>query len=209
MLIEKHSREEQIGIGVVKVLDHKLFCGPVGNYNPKFSDNSPLEKAKYTLTVCRPDEPAFHEDYEKMFSNLGTIQSSISYGNDQRNMLDNLTRTIRFSVNVFEERVGPMKPNHYALIPTDPSPQETPIPCDIVQPAEKQDHTSESTRLTDSTVYLEDYDHMEEAHTQKEATEEKNERATQGTSSSSDTVDSCEGLIHSTSIQTPHNTKYT
>lgn len=105
MLVEKPSGTESVAIGVAKVLDHKLLCGPVGNYNPKFKDNSPLEKAKYSFTVGRPDEPAFQEDYDKMYSNLDRIQNSISYDKNSRNLLDPLTKTIRFSCPIFVQRV--------------------------------------------------------------------------------------------------------
>lgn len=108
MLVEKPSGQETLAIGVAKVLDYKLFCGPTGNYNEKFKGTTPLEKAKYTFTVGRPDEMAFHEDYDKLFSNLEKVQSSISFGNDRRNMLDASTRTIRFSGLVFHERVSPL-----------------------------------------------------------------------------------------------------
>jgi hypothetical protein len=105
MLINKNNQEEQIGIGVAKVMNHKLFCGPEGNCNAEFKEKAPLQKAKYTFTVCRPDEPAFHDDYDKMFSNLERVEASISYGKDRRNMLDSTTKTIRFSTPVFEKRV--------------------------------------------------------------------------------------------------------
>lgn len=105
-LVQKPSGEEQVGIGVAKVLEHKLFCGPVGNYNPRFKDRTPLQKAKYTFTVGRPDEPGFRDDYDHMFANLDKIQGSIGYGNDRRNLLEPVTHTIRFSAPVFEERVS-------------------------------------------------------------------------------------------------------
>jgi len=93
-LVQKSNSCEQVGIGVGKVLDHKLFCGPVGSYNPEFKATSPLEKAKYTFTIGQPIEPGFCEDYEQMFLNLDKIQNSISYGKDRRNMLDPVTKTI-------------------------------------------------------------------------------------------------------------------
>lgn len=105
ILVEKPSGTERVTIGVAKVLEHKLFSGPAGNYNAKYKDTSPFEKAKYSFTVGRPDEPAFQDDYDKMFSNLEKIQASISYDKDRRNMLDSLTKTIRFSCPIFYERV--------------------------------------------------------------------------------------------------------
>ena len=120
VLINKANQEEQIGIGVAKVMNHKLFCGPEGNCNVQFKDKSPLQKAKYTFTVCRPDEPAFHDDYDKLFSNLDRVQVSISYGKDHRNMLDGVTKTIQFSAPVFEKRVNLTQFNIILKLTTTP-----------------------------------------------------------------------------------------
>jgi hypothetical protein len=112
MLGEKPLGAEYVAITVVKVLDYKLFCGPMGNYNEKFKDNSPLEKAKYTFTIGKPDEAAFHTNYNLTFSSLEKIQTSISFDRDQQNMLDPLAKTIRFSCPIFVERVGHPTYNH-------------------------------------------------------------------------------------------------
>jgi hypothetical protein len=85
-------------------LDHKLFCGPMANYNPEFQ-NATLEKAKYTFTVGRPEQSGFREDYDILYANLEKMQSAICYGNDRRNMLDPQTKTIRFACPLFEKRV--------------------------------------------------------------------------------------------------------
>jgi hypothetical protein len=104
VLVTNPGGTEQIAIGVAKVLDHKLFCGPTGNYNAQF-ENATLEKAKYTFTVGRPEQPGFRDDYDRLYANLDKLQDSICYGKDRRNMLDPQTKTIRFACPLFEERV--------------------------------------------------------------------------------------------------------
>ena len=104
VLVTNPGGKEQVAIGVAKVLDHKLFCGPMANYNPEFQ-NATLEKAKYTFTVGRPEQSGFREDYDILYANLEKIQSAICYGNDRRNMLDPQTKTIRFACPLFEKRV--------------------------------------------------------------------------------------------------------
>jgi hypothetical protein len=104
-LVKKPSGEEQVGVGVGRVLDYRLACSPAGNYNSRFKDNSPLQKAKFAFTVGRPTEPAFQEDYDKMYSNLDKIQNSIGFANDRRNMLEPITKAIRFCSPMFEPRV--------------------------------------------------------------------------------------------------------
>ena len=72
---------EQIAIGVAKVLDCKLFCGPMANYNAQF-ENSTLEKAKYTFTVGQPEQPGFCDNYDRLYANLDKLQDSICYRKD-------------------------------------------------------------------------------------------------------------------------------
>ena len=81
VLVTNPGRTEQIAIGVAKVLDHKLFCGPMANYNTQFK-NSTLEKAKYTITVGQPEQPGFCDDYDRLYANLDKLQDSICYGKD-------------------------------------------------------------------------------------------------------------------------------
>jgi hypothetical protein len=104
VLVTNPGGIEQVGIGVGRVLDHKLFCGPMANYNPQFQ-NATLDKAKYTFTLGRPEQPGFREDFDLLYANLDKLQSSICYGKDRRNMLDPQTKTIRFTCPLFEKRV--------------------------------------------------------------------------------------------------------
>jgi hypothetical protein len=167
MLVTNPGGNEQVAIGVAKVLDHKLFCGPMANYNAQF-ENATLEKAKYTFTVGRPDHPGFRDDYDQLYANLEKLQGSICYGKDRRNMLDPQTKTIRFACPLFEQRVR-FLPFNFVLLPaTYIRHQETPI---------LTNSPSQTPQLTESTVYDEDYDRIQKEYAEREASKEKEKMA--------------------------------
>jgi hypothetical protein len=163
ILVTNPGGNEQVAIAVAKVLDHKLYCGPMANYNAQF-ENATLEKAKYTFTVGRPDHPGFRDDYDQLYANLEKLQGSICYGKDRRNMLDPQTKTIRFACPLFEQRVR-LSFFHFSLLPsTYYSRQETPIHANS---------PSEAPQLTESTVYEEDYDRIQKEYTERETEKKK------------------------------------
>jgi hypothetical protein len=106
--VEKSNREEAVFIMVGKVVDSRFRCGPVGNYNMRYKDDTPLQKAKYQLSIGVPDEPALVDDFNKAFALLKQLQTTVAAGSDKRYLLvdKNGIRNVSLSSKVFTERVS-------------------------------------------------------------------------------------------------------
>ena len=106
VLVNKRTNDLATIIIVGKVVHDRIFCGPSGTWVTGNRWGS-LKDAKYQLTLHRPDDDIFGNDFDVAFKALGKVQSSIAVTSDRRNLLigeNKKVNNIRFSAPVFEER---------------------------------------------------------------------------------------------------------
>ena len=90
--VDNSTASPMVAVVVGKINDARLNCGPGGNFTPKFGN---FEKAKFTFILSRPHEPAYSEDWERMFAST----------NSKRDLVDTSTRSLRFGAPIFTKRV--------------------------------------------------------------------------------------------------------
>lgn len=104
-LVDKATNENTVMIIVCRIMDYRFFVTPNGNYSSsQFGDFS---TSKFLFVVCIADGTPFAQDYIKFLDNLGKIQNEIACTPNHLNFLGTMgrTKTMRFTCNVFEERV--------------------------------------------------------------------------------------------------------
>jgi hypothetical protein len=107
ILVEKESAQVAVVIVVGKIIHDRLYCGPTGNYtsNSKFGT---LKTAKYQLTIGRPDQEVFANEFDTAFKTLQKVQSGIASTQDRQHFLigeNDKVNNIRFTAPVFDERL--------------------------------------------------------------------------------------------------------
>ena len=106
VLVNKQTNELATVIIVGKVVHDRVYCGPSGTWATGNRWGS-LKEAKYQLTLYRPDEEIFANEFDAAFRNLGKVQSSIAVTQDRKNLLigeNEKINNVRFSASVFEQR---------------------------------------------------------------------------------------------------------
>lgn len=101
--VDKATNAPLAAIVVGKVNGARLNCGPAGSFIEKFNN---FEKAKFNFLLDCPDEPAYAEDWERTLATLDRAQQSIAYTKDRRNLIEPLTKSLRFGAPIFEKRVS-------------------------------------------------------------------------------------------------------
>jgi hypothetical protein len=106
MLKNKRDGEDAVVIVIGKVVQDRIYCGPVGNWS---TDNrwGSLKTSKYTFSIGKPDDEQFGQDFETAFRMLGKLQSNIAVTRNREHLLlgeGEKIHNIRFTANVFEER---------------------------------------------------------------------------------------------------------
>lgn len=98
-----------VSVIVGRVLEHRLYCGPNGNYLDSDSKFGTLATAKFQLQLGRPIGSVFALDYKKVLENVAKLQAQVASTQDRRNFLinDGGIRNLRFTRRVFEKRVCP------------------------------------------------------------------------------------------------------
>ena len=107
VLVSRANSEELVAIIVGKVSPFRLQCGPAGNFRPESKVQNDFSKAKFQLTLERPDEAALMPIYDTGVSTLMRLQKSATSTNDNRNLFqdDGTTPSIRLGTKMFEKRV--------------------------------------------------------------------------------------------------------
>ena len=106
VLVDKQSNDLATIVVVGKVVHDRIFCGPSGTWAAGNKWGS-LKDAKYQLTLYRPDDEIFGQEFNTAFKMLGKVQSSIAMTQDRKNFLigeNERVNNIRFSAPIFEER---------------------------------------------------------------------------------------------------------
>ncbi|KAF8435169.1 hypothetical protein L210DRAFT_3506436 [Boletus edulis BED1] len=115
ILVNKSTKRLFVGRAVVHVYDHKLNCGPNGNFIK--TDIGTFERAKFQLYAGKPNDVQFAEDFGDLFSNLKKIENMIATSSHHQDMLftDLSARMIRFARPIFEKRAVTVA-NPYAQV---------------------------------------------------------------------------------------------
>lgn len=109
-VFDEAEDDRLMGIMVGKVSEHKLKVGPAGNFIGE--GYGTLPKAKYQLFLTRPITAPFKEDFERAYSLLSHLQDVAAVSRKKKDMLilEGGSKMIRFTKNVFEERVRISRP---------------------------------------------------------------------------------------------------
>lgn len=107
VLVDVSGGGNVVGAIVGRVLEHRLWCGPNGNYLDVDSEYVSLATSKFQLQLGKPIGTPFALDYDKALENVGIIQAQVASTNDRRNFIvsDGKNRNLRFSRKVFDKRV--------------------------------------------------------------------------------------------------------
>lgn len=101
--IDKSTNAPLAAVVVGRVNAARLNCGPAGSFIERFNN---FEKAKFNFLLDCPNEPAYAEDWERTLATLDRAQQSIAYTKDRRNLIESLTKSLRFGAPIFEKRVS-------------------------------------------------------------------------------------------------------
>jgi len=95
-----------VAVVIGRVLEHRLCCGPNGNYLNLDSEFITLATAKFQLQLGRPIGTVFAIDYDKVLENAAKIQAQVASTQDRRNFIipDGASRNLRFARKVFQKR---------------------------------------------------------------------------------------------------------
>lgn len=113
LLVEKKVKKDSDGrppdavcIVVGEVLSDKLYVSPTGNYNSKFNT---LDAAKFQLTLGRPLDKPFPEDFDLAIRNLENVQEAVATAGAPNMYLildEGKQKFIRLSAFAFQKRVS-------------------------------------------------------------------------------------------------------
>ncbi|KAF8256856.1 hypothetical protein EI94DRAFT_169247 [Lactarius quietus] len=95
-----------VAVVIGRVLEHRLCCGPNGNYLNLDSEFITLATAKFQLQLGRPIGTVFAIDYDKVLENAAKIQAQVASTQDRRNFIipDGASWNLRFARKVFQKR---------------------------------------------------------------------------------------------------------
>ncbi|KAF8226810.1 hypothetical protein L208DRAFT_1300143, partial [Tricholoma matsutake] len=80
MLIKKANGAHTVGIVVGEILDDRLACGLLANYNEKFTKH--LKNTKNTFILTHPHVTGFGEDFDHFYCTMLAVQGNISSTKD-------------------------------------------------------------------------------------------------------------------------------
>jgi hypothetical protein len=86
VLVNKQTNDLATIVVVGKVVHDQIYCGPSGTW---ISGNKwgSLKDAKYQLTLYKPDDEIFGQEFDTVFKTLGKVQSGIVMMQDRKNLL--------------------------------------------------------------------------------------------------------------------------
>ena len=109
VLVDASTSSNFVAVVVGRVLEHRLYCGPNGNYLVSDSESKfgNLSTAKFQLQLGRPIGTVFAVDFDKVLENSAKVQAQVASTQDRRNFLitDGGIRNLRFARKIFEKRV--------------------------------------------------------------------------------------------------------
>ncbi|KAF8224231.1 hypothetical protein L208DRAFT_1135971, partial [Tricholoma matsutake] len=80
VLVRQDNGADAICVMVARLIDNRLCCGPVANYNDKFL--KPLQDTKNTFVLTRPQIPGLGEDFDHFHQTMLAVQGSITATKD-------------------------------------------------------------------------------------------------------------------------------
>jgi hypothetical protein len=116
---EKSTRTKAVVSVVGRVLEDRLNCGPNGNFINKVYGS--LRKAKYQLRLAKPTETPFGSDFDTVQDNVRILQAQRAATETHKNFIDD--DELRFSENVFEQRVSSLTFPQIRFAETDAQPR--------------------------------------------------------------------------------------
>ncbi|KAF8499524.1 hypothetical protein JB92DRAFT_2834051 [Gautieria morchelliformis] len=81
----KSKREEAAFVFPVKITSNRLFVGPSGTYSGNIGS---MEKAKYRMTCCVPENAMLKNVYKRAIHIFRHLQDQISKTNDHHYLLE-------------------------------------------------------------------------------------------------------------------------
>lgn len=107
VLVDTATSSNMVAVVVGRVLEHRLYCGPNGNYLDSDSKFGTLATAKFQLQLGRPIGSVFAMDYDKVLESVAKVQAQVASTQDRRNFIvtDGGIRNLRFARKIFEKRV--------------------------------------------------------------------------------------------------------
>jgi len=106
VVYDKRTDSEFVRIAVVHVLDYRLNCGPLGNFQDVGAGK--IEKAKYQLYGGRPRDASFGEDFLHLYHILNTLQIDAAATLLRQDMLFDGTggKMVHFATNIKRVRTN-------------------------------------------------------------------------------------------------------
>jgi hypothetical protein len=105
VLVDKDCNANTVAIVVGRVLDHRLFVTPNGNYSKDaFGDFS---TTKFLFLIGKPTDTPFAEDFDKGLECFSKIQNQIASTPKRLNFITTTGRckSLRLTRNIFHKRV--------------------------------------------------------------------------------------------------------
>ncbi|KAF8240255.1 hypothetical protein L208DRAFT_1118201, partial [Tricholoma matsutake] len=82
VLVTKDNGAEVVCVIVGEVIDDRLCCGPLGNYNDKYP--KPLQDTKNTFVLTHPQHAGLAEDFDCFLKTTLAVQGNIMSTKDDR-----------------------------------------------------------------------------------------------------------------------------
>jgi hypothetical protein len=107
VLVDMSTHSDAIAAIVGRVLEHRLCCGPNGNYLDSNNNFGTLATAKFQLQLGKPFGTVFATNWDKALNKFNRIQSQVASTADCHNFIvpDGTNKNLCFACKIFKKRV--------------------------------------------------------------------------------------------------------